>query len=587
MLRPLVSSALIIIACAGVEAGEVSEDARLQSLFAGFLKETFRREPTTATQLGEHAYDDRLDDVSLESRRSNLEFLKATLERIHNEIKPGELSAAGKVDLDVFRRHLESSIWLRETFDPFRDDPRVYGDYVSGSVYLLLTQSTLPREVNKQNALKRIEQATTILETARKTIGKPPRVKVETAIRQAEGAVSFYQDELFVLAGDKPGEGNLAAPAAKLAEALKSYVSFLKSDVLPRSGEEWRIGREKFVKKLDYELDAGLSADEVLAEAESEATRVENEMAVFARHLWAEYFPGEVVPPDDQAGRREMTRRVLARIGDDHGTAETLVSDAKGTVAAIKEFIRARKILALPEPDQCRIIEMPEFMRGNSVAYLNPAPPLDPKGSSEYAISPPPSDWSPERAESFLHEYNKAMLQVLTIHEAYPGHYVQLEYSNRCPSFIRRVLSSGTFAEGWAVYTEQMMLDQGFGGGSLPLRLQQLKFYLRAVVNAILDNKMHCAGMTDDEARELLVGRAFQTDGEATGKIIRSKQSACQLSTYFVGRTAFYRLRKSIQRELGDKFDLAKYHEAVLSEGTIPVKHLPSLTRARLGLEAH
>ncbi|WP_165073972.1 DUF885 domain-containing protein [Paludisphaera rhizosphaerae] len=585
MLRPLVSSAVIIMACAGVRAGEVSEDARLQSLFAAFLQETFRREPTTATQLGEHAYDDRLDDVSPESRRSNLEFLKTTLERIKKEINPAELSAAGKVDLDVFRRHLESSIWLRETFDPFRDDPRVYGEYVNGSVYLLLTQSTLPREVNKRNAQKRIEQAPAILETARKTIGKPPRVKVETAIRQAEGAVSFYQGELFVLAGDKPGEGDLAAPAAKLAEALKSYVAFLKADVLPRSGEEWRIGREKFVKKLDYELDAGLSADEVLAEAESEATRVENEMAVFARHLWAEYFPGVVVPPDDEAGRREMTRRVLAKIGDDHGTAETLVSDAKGTVAAIKEFIRARKILALPEPDQCRIIEMPEFMRGNSVAYLNPAPPLDPKGSSEYAISPPPSDWSPERAESFLHEYNKAMLQVLTIHEAYPGHYVQLEYSNRCPSFIRRVLSSGTFAEGWAVYTEQMMLDQGFGGGSLPLRLQQLKFYLRAVVNAILDNKMHCAGMTDDEARELLVGRAFQTDGEATGKIIRSKQSSCQLSTYFVGRTAFYRLRKSIQREMGDRFDLAKYHEAVLSEGTIPVKHLPSLTRTRLGLE--
>jgi uncharacterized protein (DUF885 family) len=228
---------------------------------------------------------------------------------------------------------------------------------------------------------------------------------------------------------------------------------------------------------------------------------------------------------------------------------------------------------------------MPEFMRGNSVAYLNPAPPLDVRGGSEYAISPPPSDWTPERAESLLREYNRAMLQILTIHEAYPGHYVQLEYSNRCPSLLRKVLSSGTFAEGWAVYTEQMMLDQGFGDGDLALRLQQLKFYLRAVVNAILDHKMHCGDMTDDEARELLVGRAFQTDGEATGKIIRAKQSSCQLSTYFVGRTAFVRLRRAIQREMGSDFDLARYHEAVLGEGTIPVKHLPKLVRARLGLQ--
>ena len=163
-------------------------------------------------------------------------------------------------------------------------------------------------------------------------------------------------------------------------------------------------------------------------------------------------------------------------------------------------------------------------------------------------------------------------------------YYVQLEYSNRCPSLIRRVLSSGTFAEGWAVYTEQMMLDQGFGHGDLGLRLQQLKFYLRAVVNAILDNRMHAGQMSDAEAMELLVGRAFQTEGEAVGKIIRAKQSSCQLSTYFVGRTAFYRLRQQVQRALGDRFDLSGYHEAVLSHGTIPVKYLPELVSKSLGL---
>ena len=220
---------------------------------------------------------------------------------------------------------------------------------------------------------------------------------------------------------------------------------------------------------------------------------------------------------------------------------------------------------------------MPEFMRGNSVAYLNPSPPLDRQAVSEYAISPPPADWSPARVASFLEEYNRSMLKILTIHEAYPGHYVQLAYSNRVPSLIRRVLSSGTFAEGWAVYTEQMMLDQGFGEGDLGLRLQQLKFYLRAVVNAILDRKMHAEGMTDEQAMELLVGRAFQTEGEAVGKIIRSKQSSAQLSTYFVGRLAFYRLRQKVQRAQGDRFDLARFHEAVLAHGTLPVKYLPEL----------
>jgi hypothetical protein len=290
------------------------------------------------------------------------------------------------------------------------------------------------------------------------------------------------------------------------------------------------------------------------------------------------------LPIDDPKPRRIMIQQVLDEVANHHGTANSLVADVRGTVGEIKTFITTHKILPLIEPDNCRIVLMPEFLRGNSVAYLNPAPPLDIRGSSEYAISPPPRDWPTLRAESYLREYNRSMLRILTIHEAYPGHYVQLEYSNRCPSLIRRVLSSGTFAEGWAVYSEQMMLDQGFGHGDLGLRLQQLKFYLRAVVNAILDHRMHAGKMSDAEAMELLVGRAFQTEGEAVGKIIRAKQSSCQLSTYFVGRTAFYRLRQQVQRALGDRFDLSGYHEAVLSHGTIPVKYLPELVSKSLGL---
>jgi uncharacterized protein (DUF885 family) len=251
-------------------------------------------------------------------------------------------------------------------------------------------------------------------------------------------------------------------------------------------------------------------------------------------------------------------------------------------VEEVKAFIASHDILRLPDPDACRIIEMPEFQRGNTTAYLNNAPPLDPKASSYYAVSPPPSDWDTRRVASYLEEYNSHMLKILTIHEGYPGHYVQLEYSNRHPSLIRRVLSSGVFAEGWAVYTEQMMLDQGFGGGDLKLRLNQLKFYLRAVINAIIDHKMHCGLMTDDEVLELLTKRAFQSEGEALGKIIRAKQSSCQLSTYFVGRMAFYRLRQQVERELGSDFDLGRYHEAVLAHGTLPVKYLPEAVRERL-----
>ena len=564
------------------EKGASGEDAKLNACFQEYLDATFRLEPLTATRLGDHRFDDTLDDLSAEARAAGLEHRRRTLAELPMRVDEAKLSADGKVDLGIFRQHLEREVWMAENFDPYRDDPRAYGDYATESVYLLLTQSTLPKDVNVAHALARMAEVPRVLETARETIANPPRVKVETAILQTKGAIGFYESDLFGLAGAPKDEGPLADRAKVVVGALRAYLEFLEGEVLPRSTDDWRVGPERFARKLEFDLDAGLSAAEVLAEAESEAVRVEREMYVIARQLWGTTFPGDPLPPDDPEGRRRAVRRVLDQIGEAHGTPEALVDDARATVGAIKAFIADRKILALPEPDQCKVIEMPEFMRGNSVAYLNPSPPLDPGGGSEYAISPPPADWDAPRVESFLREYNRAMLKVLTIHEAYPGHYVQLEYSNRCPSMIRKVLSSGTFAEGWAVYTEQMMLDQGFGAGDPALRLQQLKFYLRAVVNAILDHRMHCGSMTDAEAMELLAGRAFQTEGEAVGKIRRSKQSACQLSTYFVGRTAFYRLRQSVQREQGDRFDLGRFHEAALSHGTLPVKYLPALVRGSL-----
>jgi uncharacterized protein (DUF885 family) len=301
-----------------------------------------------------------------------------------------------------------------------------------------------------------------------------------------------------------------------------------------------------------------------------------------ARQLWSHYFPRQVLPPDDPQGRGETIRRVLRSVGLEHGEPENLTADARATVAGLKQFIQQQDILRLPEPDRCQVIEMPEFQRGNSTAYMNSPPPLDTNAAGQYAVSPPPKDWDASRVRSYLEEYNRHMLQILTLHEAYPGHYVQGEYANRQPSLLRRVLGSGVYIEGWAVYTEQTMLDEGYGAGNLQLRLSQLKFYLRAVVNTLLDHKMHCAGLTDEEALALLVDRAYQSEGEARLKVIRAQQSSVQLSTYFVGRMAMYRLRQAVQREMGDRFQLGRYHEAVLGCGPVPVKYLPELVRARL-----
>lgn len=561
---------------------QANEDEKLAQFFKDYLEATMKASPVSATRFGDHRFDDRMDDLSEKARLANQKFNVTTLQNLPKAVQFEKLSKNGKIDYQILRDYLTKTIWLDENTNPFRDDPRIWNEYISDSVFILFTQSTLPKEKNIRNAAARIAEIPKVVKEAMLAIGNPPKEITETAIRQNKGSINFYEKGIFEITGETPNISILAEPCKAAVTALKEYQTFLEKVVLPRAKGEWRIGKEKFAKKLVMEIDTGISAEELYKEALNESERVQKEMYTIAKQLWAKLFPKAVLPVDDPAGRRETIRKVLDKLADDHGEAATLLEDTKKTAKEIREFIRAKDILRLPEPDRCKILEMPEFQRGNSTAYLNPAPPLDAKAESVYAVSPPPKEWDDKRQISYFREYNRAMLKLLTIHEAYPGHYVQLEYSNRNPSLIRKILYSGTYAEGWAVYTEQMMLDQGFGDGDLSLRLHQLKWYLRAVTNAILDYQMHCENLSDEQALKLLVEGAFQSEGEAIGKILRAKQSSCQLSTYFAGRTAFYKLRQQIQKEQGDAFILGRYHEAVLEQGTIPVKYLPDLVRETL-----
>ena len=585
MLKPLM---LTVVMCVAAAAGSVrgvaaeTEDQKLEGCFRQYLDAWFKLRPLDATQLGDRRFDRELDDLSSAARDQWPQLNRATLDQLPKTVDRAKLSRDAQIDYEIFRHEMTKAIWLAENTRPYEQDPRVYSGLISDSTYNLLAQSSLPKETAIANCLARMRQIPRIVASARELLKNPPRVVVETAIRQNQGAIGYYEGDLFELAGATPQLDALKKAAQEVVGCLRDYQQFLEKELLPRSTGEWRIGKDKFYRKLALELDAGMTADELLASAETEFARVERDLYVVARQLWSQYYPRQTLPPDDTLGRVTTVRQVLAGVAREHGQAEDLTRDVKLALAKVKGFIKDNDILRLPDPDHCQIIEMPEFQRGNSTAFMNASPPLDPNAPGYYAVSPPPKDWDARKVASYLEEYNSHMLHILTIHEAYPGHYVQLEYANRNPSLIRRVLQSGVYIEGWAVYTEQMMLDQGYGERNLALRLNQLKFYLRAVANTILDHKMHCYGMTDEEAMDLLVNRAYQSEGEARLKVIRAKQSSCQLSTYFAGRTAMYRLRQQVQRDLGDKFVLGRYHEAVLAPGPVPVKYLPELVGAKL-----
>ncbi len=572
---------LVLLANAAPVAAQQA-DAKLEAVFKSYLDDYFRLRPLEATRLGDHRFDTQLEELTPEARAKWLEHTRKTLTALPKEVSYQELSRPAQIDFEIFEHTLKADQWLAENTHPFEEDTRIYNGYINDGVYLLLTQSSLPRETNVANCIARMAQIPKVIAAARQNLRNPPRAHTETAIRQNRGAIGFYEQGIFEFAGKTRQLAALKAAAEPVAACLKEYQVFLEKELLPQANGEWRLGEEKFAKKLDLELNAGMTADQVVADAEAEFARVERDMYVIARQLWSRYFARQPLPPDDMDGQRWAVQQVLGAVAKEHCRPEELTREMKQRVAQLKKFIAANDILRLPEPDHCQVVEMPEFKRGNSTAYMEAPPPLDPNATGQLAVSPPPRDWDAQRVNSYLEEYNNHMLDILTIHEGYPGHSVQLEYMNRNPSLIRRVLQSGVYIEGWAVYTEQMMLDQGYGQGDLALRLSQLKFYLRAVANTILDHKMHCSNLTDDEALEFLMRRCFQSEGEARLKIIRAKQSSCQLSTYFAGRMAHYRLRQQILRELGEKFELGRFHEAVLAPGAVPVKYLLELVRAKL-----
>jgi uncharacterized protein (DUF885 family) len=355
------------------------------------------------------------------------------------------------------------------------------------------------------------------------------------------------------------------------------YKTWLERDILPRATDDFRLGAEKFRRKLRLTLDSDLTPEEILASAERELAKATDELYATARPLFDRYFPGaSVTDPSDHA---KVIRAVFAELAKKHADDATVVARAREITAEATAFVRSHDLITLPDAP-LEVIELPEFQRGVAIAYCDPPGALEPAGKTFYKVSPTPADWSAARKESFFREYNDYMLRDLTVHEAMPGHYVQGAHSNRfrAPTLVRAINASGTFVEGWAVYAERFMADAGYGGPEV--RMQQLKMRIRAIINAILDQKIHMTGMTEQEALALMMGRGFQEEGEAVGKWRRACQSSTQLSTYFVGAIEHDAMRAAAEAKWGSEFTLKRYHDTVLSFGSPPVKYV----RQELGL---
>ncbi|HEX7472331.1 MAG TPA: DUF885 domain-containing protein, partial [Candidatus Limnocylindrales bacterium] len=519
-------------------------------------------DPVTATAVGDHRFDDRWPDASDAGRAERLAFVERWLERLR-EGAPGAAGVAPvagadeRADREVLVRALEAMRFQDTELLDDRWDPLTWVYVLGAGIFPLLAREFAPLAVRLASVAGRLEGLPAVLGAARSQLvgapGRPvSRFHVETALRQLPG-VGELADEAVTAAEAAPDDPDAAAlilrlkAAAALAhDSLGAFETHLREVTLPTSEGEGRLGPELFAAKLRHTLFVDLTPADLLARAEREYAAVRAEMIRLARDLWPSWLPDRPMPSAAGAGGQgaadsATVRGVLDAIAVEHARPEELLERCRAEVAAIEAFCRAGDIVGLAD-EPLEIRWTPVFLRAFGGAMLDSPGPLDKAEKSFFCITPIPPAWTPEQVESYLREENERMLRVLTIHEAVPGHYLQGVYANRNPSLPRTILWSGVFAEGWAVYVTQVMMDLGYGADDPALLLVHWKFYLRAVTNAMIDVGIHAAAMTEDEAIGLMVDGGFQEESEARNKWDRARLTSTQLSTYFVGSTLLWEI---------------------------------------------
>ena len=574
MTTILATVALSLIAALASALATPADEA-FEKIAKDYIERYLASHPEAATQLGDHRFDDQLTDYSAASRERALAREKEVLASLGDFADASELTGPNKVDVRILRENVEGSIFDLEELKEADWNPLVYNESLANSLYLLVARDFDSPEKRVPNLRKRMEAIPLVIKQAQENLQHPPRIYTETAIEQIQGAISLVREGLSPLLERAPQMRKEVGPLQeKTAKALEDYKAWLQKDLLPRSDGNFRIGADKFRKKLRFALASDLSQEEIMKRAQADLKETQAAIFQMALPLYKKYFPK--TEPAALSDRKKVITAVLDKLAEQHPDDNTIVGYCQKVVGEATDYVKKKELVTVPEKP-LDVIVMPEFKRGTGIAYCDSPGPLEQNGKTFFAVEPTPKDWAKSRRESFFREYNNYMIRDLTVHEAMPGHYLQLAHANefKAPTMVRAIFQSGSFIEGWAVYTEQMMAETGYGGPDV--KMQQLKMRLRVICNAILDQSIHAGNMSEKEAMDLMMKEGFQQEGEAVAKWKRARLTSAQLSTYFVGATEHLDLRDKARARDGTSFDLKKYHDQVLSYGSPPVKYVREL----------
>jgi uncharacterized protein (DUF885 family) len=564
MWRPVLGFLILIVGMFTGGCSRSNPAMDLDKLTEDFLYGSLALSPVSATGVGYHLHkgvplDELVDDYSaggLDQQRNfynDFQLRAAALDI-------SRLDKEQRVDLDIMKNNVESAILELNTLQGYRHNPTMYVELVGNALYTPYMLNYAPAEKRFGHIIKRLERIPALFDQAKANLVDSPEVWNRVAREENDGNVELI-DKTLRGAAPESLKGAYGVAAENALASVRDFNAFLKDKLSTRTSD-WRLGKDKYSKKFALVLNAGRTPEDLLDAAYADLKTVRAEMAKLAAPKTVE--------------------QALNDIARQHATPATYIAKAKETLAQATAFVKEKDLLTLPPRSNLDVIETPEFMRGiYGVGGFNPAPPLEPQLGAFYWITPIPKSWPAARVESKLREYNNYGLQELTIHEAMPGHYVQLEYANDVQPVSRRLLrtifSNTPYVEGWAVYTQQMMSDAGYLNGDKALWLTFYKQILRVLANTILDIKLQTMGMTDQEALDLMMKETYQEKEEATAKLQRAQLSSCQLPTYFVGWKGWLDVREHYKQRKGSSYSPKEFNERALKESAVPLPALDAL----------
>ncbi len=557
-----------------------SADLQFQSIASRFIAAALKASPVEATALGEHRYDRLLPDISAKGRAERRRTWQGLLTQLA-QLNPAKLSRDNQVDLLLLRNELQYRVWADQSEQGWAWNAQIYNDVAAGSLYTLAARDFAPWDVRLKSATARMEALPALLVQSRSQLvpARVPLVFAQTVSKQNSGIIEIAEGMLAPHADSLTGADRVRfdKALAGLKAAVADQQTWLDKVLIPAAKGDFRLGTTLYDQKMKFGLMSDMTRPQLKARALKAKAETRAEMYALSRQVLAGRADAPEMPVRPTELQQQTAIEAALKLSyAKHPPRAQLEQRARETLAEATAFVAKAGFVRMPD-GPVKVITMPKFQQGNAVAYNDP-PGLFEKGQQNfYAVSPVPDDWTDAQAESFLSEYNDYMIHDLSIHEAMPGHYLQLDHSNKSPDVLRAYLGSGPFVEGWAVYAEGMMKDAEYLNGDPLFKLTVLKMRLRSITNTLLDIGIQTEGMTRDQAMDLMQSGAFQAEREAAGKWTRANLSSVQLLSYFTGFSEHMALREEAKQRWGKSYTLRRYNDQVLSYGSPPVKYVRAL----------